>query len=224
MVEPITDWSFRSIAAQKQMRSDDPAPWWRTLRGKLGHLKIKRFRSPRFEWITSLDIGEGGGATSCETLTSVRQASASNRGIDLEVSGIGFSLHPAHKTYHFSDSLRYFDLWLCMLIHWVRANVKWLIANEVLEQIVSFNMRVLWPISDELFQGHWQPSVDMASKFQSANIWSFLKICMCGFFFFPLRLQREHFMSKSSKYSSQIYLWLCLWWTESEAVWCLRSG
>lgn len=78
-------------------------------RRKAGTFKIKSFRSPRPEWITSIGVGEGV-ATSWETFTSVVQVSSSCTAMDIEVWGTGFSYYPAHKTYHFSGSLKYFDL------------------------------------------------------------------------------------------------------------------
>lgn len=70
---------------------------------------MKCFRSPRSKWITGMDVALGV-ASSWKIFASAVQDPSSSAAMYLEVWGIGFGLHPAHKTCYFNGSLKYFDL------------------------------------------------------------------------------------------------------------------
>ncbi len=173
------EWRLRSLVTKS--------------RSKAGTLKIKCFCSPRFEWIAGMDIWRRG----CHILTDFPISRAvfflywSNGSGSLR-DLVQPSSNPQNlQLLLLSEVLWSLLFWLCMLIHWVRANVKWLIANEALEQIVSLNMRVLWPISDELFKDHWQPSMNVVFPSFRVPIFDHFKILLSVDLHFT-----EHFLSK----------------------------
>lgn len=152
------------FVARKQMRSDTSAPWWRKSQASkvwminwCGCCHIQR----DFYISTSACSSTAAKDSGCLEDQILSSSSSQNPKWLLEVV--------------WSLLLR-----LNMLIHRVRANLKWIAANKFQEQIVGFNMRAL-SVSDKLHR------LSQSSKCKFSIIVWFASFC--GAF-------RKHFLPK----------------------------
>lgn len=152
---------------------------------------MKCFRSPRSEWITGMDVAEWV-ASSWKIFASAVQDSSSSAAMDLEVWGIGFGLHPAHKTCYFSGSLKYFKslFWFSILIHCFRANVNWSLPIRLVRWTVQGPLTALcghsFPVSEYqywTFPDTWRVTFSFVNYLRSISCQSFqvlpnVSLCM----------------------------------------------